>query len=236
MSNVGGSEAVSRVAACAGPVAPMDRGVSRPTRNGSFNSLPRSLGDRSHPVVDLVVWFDRLKHVDRQNPTLTGGRPERTAEHSWHLAFAVYLLADYASEKIDVERAVLLAVLHDVPEALVGDTFVYGSEEASRRTREEAAIRELAARLPAELAADVVAKWQEYEFTRSAEGRFVMALDVLLPVLLNFSNIQCSSWVRHGVRADMVRERIKSVRDACPELADMASQLVDVAERDGDLR
>jgi putative hydrolase of HD superfamily len=132
---------------------------------------------------------------------------------------------------------VSLAVVHDIPEVFVGDTFVYSPQIRSRQSKEMAAMRQLAAthRNLVEVR-DIFDKWQEYESCLSPEGQFVMALDVLLPVFLNYSNLRHSSWQRHGVTGTQVRDRIAGVRDYCPEVADFAFQVVNDAVDRGVLR
>jgi 5'-deoxynucleotidase YfbR-like HD superfamily hydrolase len=192
---------------------------------------------RLEELHSLLLEMDRLKTVRRRNPIRHGRRPETTAEHSWHLGVAVMLFARFAVEDIDVDRAVSLAILHDVPEIFVGDTFVYSAEVESRPGREASAMRDFLDRHShlAEVSA-IVSQWGEYESCRSAEGRFVMALDVLLPVFLNHANLAHSSWLRHGISGNQVRDRITRIQRSCPALAELALQLVDDAVNKGVLK
>ena len=185
----------------------------------------------------LLLEMDRLKSVRRRNPISGSKRLETTAEHSWHLGVAVMLFARFAAEPIDVDRAVSLAIIHDIPEVFVGDTFVYSAEIESRPGREADAMRAFLGRHPqlAEVSA-LVSQWGEYESCGSAEGRFVMALDVLLPVFLNHANLANSSWLRYGVSAGQVRDRISKIEQSCPTLAKLALQLIDDAVNKGALK
>lgn len=186
--------------------------------------------------IRLVVTLDRLKEVQRESPTASGHRRERTAEHSWHLAVSVVVLRHLAAEPIDVNHAVLLALFHDVPEIFVGDTFVYGDRASSRHQREAAAMEAFADSPPRETTSSIAAMWREYEHTQSAEGRFVMALDVILPIILNHANPDHSSWIRHNIDASQVLSRIETVAAYSPALADHARDLVRAAVQDGILR
>jgi putative hydrolases of HD superfamily len=192
---------------------------------------------RLEELHSVLLEMDRLKTVRRRNPIGHGKRLETTAEHSWHLGVAVLLFARFAAEDIDVNRAVSLAIVHDVPEIFVGDTFVYSPEVESRAGREAAAMRSFLD-THAHLAevSDIVSQWGEYEFCRSAEGRFVMALDVLLPVFLNHANLSHSSWLHHGISGNQVQDRISRVQQSCPALAELALELVDDAVNKGVLR
>jgi putative hydrolase of HD superfamily len=191
---------------------------------------------RLQELLGFLLRIDDLKQVERQNPTADGKRRERTAEHSWHVAMACLVLARFASEKVDVERAAALAIVHDLPEVEVGDTFVYGPMERTRRSREVGALQKLIRPLPPQEANQVSERWHEYEYSRTPEGRYVMALDVLLPIFLNSSADRQSSWFQHGVTAAAVRERVDRVRPSVPALAQIADQTIDDAVRRGLLK
>src|SRR6266498_3684066 len=88
--------------------------------------------------VKLLLQFEVLKELKRQNPLAMAERKERVGEHSWHLALSVLLLAEFASEPIDIARAALLAIVHDTVEAFVGDTFAFGPDVSGAPGHERA--------------------------------------------------------------------------------------------------
>ncbi|MFJ3229840.1 HD domain-containing protein [Streptomyces sp. NPDC086787] len=171
--------------------------------------------------------MDELKHVQRQNPVSNGSRRENTAEHSWHVALACLLFTRYSAEPIDPMRCVGLAVVHDMVEVVAGDTFVYGPAASGRRRREERAIGVLLSPLPGQEREALERGWREYEFTETPEGKYVMALDVLLPIFMNLLAGEKSSWRRHGVAAAAVRHRVEGVEGAIPALAKVAYDAID---------
>lgn len=147
----------------------------------------------------------KLKQVRRQGWIDRGVRdPESTADHAWSVALLAWLLAGRKPE-LDRERVLLLGLVHDLPEALAGDatpfdtqrdgggnipedrfreTPVYSTDAKREKTaRETAALERMIADLPASLAADVHAAWQEYEDGQSAESRFVHQIDKLETLL-----------------------------------------------------
>jgi len=199
--------------------------VARIARSSCSGDIPQ--------IVDFLLRVDSLKEVTRQNPIATGIRRERTAEHSWHVSIACLLFIQYATEPVDVHRAMALAVVHDMPEILVGDTFVYGPGEAGRRMKEVSAVKTIASYLPHEEGVTIEEAWRDYEFCRTAEGRYVMALDILMPIFLNFAAGRCSSWAAHHVRASAVKSRVKSIRAYIPVLADLAEALIQEASTRG---
>ncbi len=187
-------------------------------------------------LLDILLIFERLKSVERQNPLSSDNRRENTAEHSWSVALAVLLFQPLASEELDIGRALALAVTHDLPEAFVGDTFVYGSQAESRAGRESNAMDLFAADTasddPRRLLADC---WREYESANTPESRFVLAVDVTLPIFMNSRNIGASSWKRHGVNAEAVRSRVRMIESWAPRLAELAYESIEIGVRQGAL-
>lgn len=177
-------------------------------------------------LLDFLGRMDELKHVHRQNPVSNGSRRENTAEHSWHVALACLLFTRYATEPIDPMRCMGLAVVHDMVEVVAGDTFVYGPAAAGRRMREERAIGALLRPLPVEEREALESGWREYEFTQTPEGKYVMALDVLLPIFMNLTAGDKSSWRRHSVSAAAVRHRVEGVEETIPALARVAYEAI----------
>lgn len=195
--------------------------------------------DSTEPIsaaVDFILKVDTLKEVRRRNPLVGGQRRERTAEHCWHVALAAICLHRYAAEEVDLGRAVQLAIIHDLPETVVGDTFVYDGHADDRRQREEDGMRVLLGKLAEPDGESIMGAWREYEYEATAEGRFVMAIDVLLPIFVNYVAGADSSWSRHGVAADEVRKRVGRVEAAVPGVAAIALGLIDDAVRRGFLR
>lgn len=201
----------------------------------SVEGAPGATGPMAD-AINFILKVDSLKEVQRRNPLVSGHRRERTAEHCWHVAIAAICLHRFAAEEVDLGRAVQLSVIHDLPETVTGDTFVYGNLVNERRQREEDGMRTLIGILAPPEAERVLDAWREYEYETTAEGRFVMAIDVLLPIFVNYFAGTDSSWTRHGVAADEVRKRVGRVEGAVPQLADIAHRLIDDAVHRGLLR
>ncbi|GLH99811.1 HD domain-containing protein [Phytohabitans aurantiacus] len=180
----------------------------------------------------FVLDLDALKDLERQNPLTVGSRRERVAEHSWHVAIAALLLQDFADEDIDLGHAVLLAVVHDVVERFVGDTFAFGDGKAGQHEREHTAMKRLRESTDAKAIQRLVDCWQEYEAQETATARFVKGLDALLPIAQNFSNPEQSSWVAHRVAAEKVRTRLRS-HGAAGRLREIAEQMISSAQARG---
>lgn len=189
---------------------------------------PDDVPARLAAQVGFLVEIDRLKTVLRRSPLIAEDRRENDAEHSWHLAMMVPVLAEYADAPIDVGKTVQLVLLHDLVEIYAGDTFLYDTVAAADQAeRETAAAQRLFTQLPADQAVQFRGLWDEFEERRTPEARFAKAMDRLQPLLLNFNN-RGGTWKTPGVTEADVRGRKSVIGDASSQLWDYAQQLIEV--------
>ncbi|WP_100838931.1 HD domain-containing protein [Kitasatospora fiedleri] len=195
--------------------------------------FPDGLDERLRAQLTFLVEVDRLKTVLRQSPLAAADRRENDAEHSWHLAMMVTVLAEYADEPIDVGHTVRLVLLHDLVEVYAGDTPLYDDAGAvDQAEREAAAADELFGLLPADQTRLLRAHWDEFEARRTPEARFAKAMDRLQPLLLNWL-ARGGTWRTPGVTAADVRARKAVIGDASTPLWEAARRLIDEGEARG---
>lgn len=181
----------------------------------------------------FLIEVDRLKTVLRASTLAAARRRENDAEHSWHLALMVPVLAEYADEPIDVGHTIRLVVVHDLIEIYAGDTPLYDDQlRTSQEARELAAADRLFGLLPADQAAEFRALWDEFEARQTPEARFAKAIDRLEPNLLNWM-AGGGTWRTPGVTADTVRTRTAHIGEASRTLGDAMATLIDNATRNG---
>lgn len=180
--------------------------------------------------LSFLLDLEALKDVERQNPLAGNPRRERVAEHSWYLAVAAILLRDEADEDVDLGKAALLAVAHDIVEQFVGDTFAFGADTDGQFDREHLAMQELAKRSESAGVQRLVAYWHEYEDQVTPEARFVKGLDALLPILQNYHNIEHSSWRNHGVAGDKVLARLNNHGNMGETLRSIGQEMIKDAQ------
>ncbi|MEU6130309.1 HD domain-containing protein [Saccharopolyspora sp. NPDC047091] len=198
--------------------------------------LPDAIGGRLREQLVFLAEVDKLKTVLRQSPLAAADRRENDAEHSWHLALMVSVLAEHSDEPIDVGRTVELVVLHDLVEIYAGDTPLYDDAgRESQQEREEAAADRLFGLLPADQAVRFRGLWDEFESRSSPEARFAKAVDRVQPLLLNWL-ARGGTWGTPGVTADTVRARKAVIGAASAPLWTVAQELIDEGERRGWVR
>ena len=192
--------------------------------------FPEGLDERLRAQLTFLVEVDQLKTVLRRSPLAAADRRENDAEHSWHLALMVVILAEHSDEPIDVGHTVELVLLHDLVEIYAGDTPLYDSAAGvDQQEREVAAADELFRLLPADQAVRMRALWEEFEERRTPEARFAKAMDRLQPLLLNWM-ARGGTWRTPGVSADDVRSRKALIGDASSSLWKAGQRLIDEGE------
>ncbi len=182
--------------------------------------------------LQFVLEIDKLKHVLRRT-LLPMGRRENSAEHSWHLAMCVLLLAEYADEKIDLARTVLMALVHDIVEVDAGDVYAY--DDAAQRhkaERERKAADRLFNMLPPDQARQMREVWDEFEGRQTPESRFANAVDRFQPILLNHAS-RGESWRQYGITSERILARNRSIEAGSVRLWRYVEMLVEDALKQG---
>ncbi|MEV5002143.1 HD domain-containing protein [Nocardioides sp. LML1-1-1.1] len=198
--------------------------------------FPPELDDRLRAQLTFVAEADRLKTILRASPLAAADRRENDAEHSWHLALMVLLLAEHADEPIDVGHAMRLVVIHDLVEIYAGDSPVFDpAAVVGQQEREEAAADRLFTLLPQDQAVGIRALWDEFEAGRTPEARFCKAMDRLQPMLLNWLN-HGGTWQMPGATESTVRAREAGVVAASTTLGGATNALVEHGLRRGWIR
>ncbi|ACZ75523.1 MULTISPECIES: HD domain-containing protein [Dickeya] len=187
-------------------------------------------------VVRFLMEIDKLKSVQRRSKVIGTDRQEDSAEHSWHFAVAVMSLAPYADDTIDLTRVLKMALIHDIVEIDAGDVLVYDlkAREAIQQ-QEQAAATRIFGLLPQPQHDQFLALWHEYEAGDSAEARFALMIDRVMPVLMNLHN-GGQSWVEHGIRLEQVLSRNDFIQDINPALWGYLKQHLEGAQAKGWLK
>ena len=189
--------------------------------------------ERIEQQIAFIVEIDRLKRVLRQTHLIDGKRRENSAEHSWHLAVMAVLLSEYAREELDLARVVKMLLLHDVVEIDAGDTFAYDeAAHADKEERERLAAERIFNLLPADLAGEVFALWEEFEAGATPEAKYAEALDRFQPILLNYGSGGIA-WREHGISSEQVIARNRHIEAGAPGLWTYVRGLIDRAEDNG---
>lgn len=208
--------------------------------------------ERLKKQLEFLLTLDKLKNVYRQTYILCDDLPqgsaafeenfkerkplprrENDAEHSFSLAIAAAVLAEYSNEPVDITKVMKMVLVHDAVEIYAGDTYCYDDEGAkTKEAREKAAAEKVFGILPEEQAEEYRALWDEFEANDTAEAKFSNAMDRIQPLLLNFSR-EGISWKEHGVHSEQVRKRFDKVKYGSDKLGKYVDELLDKAIDNG---
>lgn len=142
-------------------------------------------------IFQFLTACDDLKRILRTGWLLLGIPPsqaENVAGHSHTTAIIAYILAKESTRQIDYERLLLMALLHDLPEAKLGDIprSAYATDpqfEQAKLRAEDQVMKELLTELPNDYRNHLQQIWQEYNDGQSWEARIVEAADRVATVL-----------------------------------------------------
>ncbi len=167
-------------------------------------------------VAAFLIDVERLKLVQRKAYVSDLSRRENSAEHSWHLALGLLTLARELDLDIDVHKALVMALIHDVCEIDAGDTPVYGPERADKFEAELKCVQRLEAHGLA-FGASLRELWLEYETQESVESRWVRVLDRLMPFLVNIAT-EGRNWKEQSICRSQLLQVNQPVLQHAPEL------------------
>lgn len=195
-----------------------------------MSAVKSGLVEAARVYLEFMHIAERLKFVLRHDWT-SSGRQESVAEHSWRLALMVMLSVPQLEFSIDCEKALKMALIHDIAEAITGDIpYFEAPENSPARTmkieHEKVAIDQIKSKVQA-LGDDWVTIWNEFEEGESVEAKLVIALDKL-----ESSIQQCeagiSTW-SDAEKQDVFTERLRKYCEHDAFLLELQAQIIKIS-------
>ena len=184
------------------------------------------MDERLKKQLEFVLEIDKEKNIFRQTHLSGQGRNENDAEHAWHMAIMAYLLREYANEPVDIGRAMLMCLIHDIVEIDAGDTYAYDAEGLkTQKAREDAAKERILSLLPEDQKQELLQIFDEFEAFQTPEAKFARAMDNLQPLLLNNSN-DGGDWKEHEVTAENVYGRQRKTKLGSEKLFEVTDRIL----------
>jgi len=153
-------------------------------------------------LLNFLIEVGKLKGKERRGWIVHQiKKPETTAEHIFHLAILAWVLGK--SKKLNSERVIKIALIHDLCEVYAPDLTPYDpllpkdkkkirevlekwprftlalkiKKEKEKHKMETAALNKLTGKLPQNLKMEMRSLWREFEEGLTKEGRFVQQAD-----------------------------------------------------------
>jgi len=182
--------------------------------------------------VALILELDQLKTVVRKSYIADASRFENSAEHSWHLAMALMSLKPHLPEALDLNKAIQMALVHDICEIGAGDQCAYENANTHIAVDEKQYLVELKDKYP-QFGEEALLLWQEYENQTTLESHWVKVVDKLLPFVLNI-NTQGKTWKEQNISYDMiVAHHEPLIKKYSPSIYAWMMAQLDDAKKDG---
>lgn len=136
-------------------------------------------------ILKVFLTLQWAKELPRQGFIALGfkrNEADSVAAHSWTTAMLVYMLGQEMvknGQKIDVDKAVKMALFHDMAETIVGDvgTFVKGMAKGAFAPIEEEGLKWLVKDLPENK--EIISLVEEYMQRQTLEARLCKVADNL---------------------------------------------------------
>jgi len=132
-------------------------------------------------LLEILLEANELKAIPRMGWRVRGIRNgESVAEHSYAVALASMIIADRMDVPIDREKLLKIALVHDLPEHMLGDIHSPATRLLGEDAKEAAELRileQLFDGLPG--GGEYIELWKEFSERSSVEGRLVRAIDKL---------------------------------------------------------
>lgn len=130
-------------------------------------------------LLKVYEFLSRLKELRRMGWVERGvEEAESVASHSYSVAFLTVLLADLRG--LDVGEAARMALLHDLPEAVLGDlTPTMKKSIPNLEEREREIVESLAKNLPPEVAELWLRAWSRYQKGEGETAKLIREVDKL---------------------------------------------------------
>ena len=132
-------------------------------------------------LLDLFLSANQLKRVARTGWVMRGvADAESVSDHSYGVAFVALTLARFVEEDVDTTKLLTLALIHDLPEAILSDIPSPAGEylpDDAKEQAEDGVLATLLEGLPQ--LGDWRAWWREYEEQTTVEARLVRDADRL---------------------------------------------------------
>ncbi len=189
--------------------------------------------ERLKKQVEFLLEIDKLKTIVRRNYISDGSKRENDAEHSWYFAVAALLLSEYSNSDIDIQKVIIMALIHDIVEVDAGDTFIYDEKaKETQNEREEKAATRLFGILPEDQTSYLITLWREFEANRTPEAIFARSIDRLVAVCLNYQS-QGKAWKENNVGYERIFEINKRIEAGSSTLWRFVEGMINRAVEEG---
>ncbi|ADK83292.1 HD domain-containing protein [Sediminispirochaeta smaragdinae] len=196
-------------------------------RNFDFVSDKRLEGQ-----LDFIIEIDKLKNIARKSMVFDGSHFENDAEHSWTISVLAILLREYANFNVNIEKVIIMLLIHDIVEVYAGDTFLYSAKRSAAHIEEEKSAEKIFGFLEEDQKEYFLSLWKEFEERKTNEAKFATVFDRLEPLVQNYMT-QGGTWKKYNVTYQMVIDKTSHIQEGSKEIWDFVKKLLQVCVERG---
>ncbi|WP_038055805.1 HD domain-containing protein [Thermodesulfobacterium hydrogeniphilum] len=148
---------------------------------------------------DLLFEVAFLKRIERTGYPYLGTGKENIASHSFGVAFCAWILAELSGEKVNKEKLLKMALIHDLHETRTGDFNAVNKlyNKADEKRAFEDAFEGI------HLKEEVLTLWKEYRDMETLEAKLVHDADVIdliiqLKEQKDLNNPYAEKWIEYA--------------------------------------
>lgn len=172
--------------------------------------------------LEILNVFERLKNNTRHSYT-SSGRKESVAEHCHRLAVMAYFVKD-EFPGVDINRVILMCLLHDTGEAFTGDIPCFEKNDADEAVEEERLLSFLG-ELPEAYKNELLNLFNEMKELKTDEAKLFKALDKIEAVIQH-NEADISTWLpleyelqlTHGEKEAAVFDYTEKLKAECNKI------------------
>ena len=143
---------------------------------------------------------------------------ESVADHTFSMCAMAMLLSDML--KIDTQKAMKMAILHDLAESIVGDYMPGDITAEQKMAKEKKAMKSILAGLPKTIKSDYEKIWLEYLQNQTSIAKFIHRIDKLEMAL------QANQYVKQGYASKLLAPFFESARTTVGKEGDIVSEIL----------
>lgn len=151
-------------------------------------------------LLEILHTAEKLKDTTRHCYT-SGCRHESVAEHSWRCALMAYFLKD-AFPEADMEKVVLMCLVHDLGECFTGDIPTFDKTTADEE-KEATLLNNWLTSLPAPCSTELTLLFAEMDARQTLEAKLFKAIDGMEAVMQH-NESDLSTWIPHEYELNKV--------------------------------
>lgn len=129
----------------------------------------------------FIKFLNKLKE-EKRFAGVKNMKGDNSADHTWRLTMMVFMSSQFYKIKINVLRAVKIALTHDLVEIIAkditrADRVKNNITDEEKLKKERVAIKKIKKMAPKSIGRDIEELWEEYAKRKTKEARIVASLD-----------------------------------------------------------